>query len=211
MTGFSRDCPLRRLWSAVTCHRFGQSADESAHSKEVEQRMKKKATLFLVVTLLLVNAVYPQEPTGPRPKRARTPADYQAGTLKDLTAKLFGPDSRGNKLETMRVDPDLSPTRVTVTYAGLTRRLTESKAEVVRQWSRLYAGSLDTYKPYQVEVLFNEDGSKYWLTFTHKTLDAFWSSNTWNKPVDLFLIRMGAVKAGDNWEPVFLVESYQAK
>ena len=171
---------------------------------------KRSAGLFLVVILLLVNAVYPQEPNDPRLKRARTPADYQAGTLKDLTAKLFGPDSRGNKLETMLVDPDLSPTRVRVKYAGLTRRLTEPKEEVVRQWSRLYAGSMDTYKPYQVEVLFNEDGSKYWLTFTHKTLHGFWSVNRWNKKVDLFLIRMGAVKAGETWEPVFLVESYQA-
>lgn len=176
-----------------------------------EQRMKKQsAILFLLVILLLAKAVYPQNPIGPGPKRARTPADYQAGTLKDLKAKLFGPDSRGNKMETMLVDPDLSPTRVRVAYAGFTRRLTEPKAEVVRQWSRLYAGSLDTYKPYQVEVLFNEDGSKYWLTFTHKTLDAFWSSDTWNKPVDLFLIRMGAVKSGNDWEPVFLVERFQA-
>jgi len=73
---------------------------------------KQHATLFLLLILLLASAVYAQERTGPRPKRARTPEDYRAGALKDLTAKLFGPDSRGNKLETMLVDPDLSPTRV---------------------------------------------------------------------------------------------------
>lgn len=168
-----------------------------------------KLVHLLLLTLLTAIAVDAQNPTGPGPKRARTPEDYQAGTLKGLAAKLSSPDSRGNKMETMVVDPDISPTRVRATYAQLTRRIVESKAELIRQWARLYAGALETYKPYEVEVLFTEEGNKYWLTFTKKTLDTFWDSDGWNKPVDLFLIRMGAVKVGNGWESVFLVESFQ--
>ncbi len=112
-------------------------------------------------------------------------------------------------METMIVDPNLSPTRVRVTYAGLTRRTPEAKAEVIRQWARLYAGAPETYKPYEVDVLFTEDGKQYWLTFTQKKLTTFWDSKESSKPVDLFLIRMGAVKTGDKWEPVLLVESFQ--
>ena len=163
---------------------------------------------FILTIFVISNLSFGQEPT-PQVKRARTPADYQAGTLKELGQKVSSPQSRGNKLETMVVDPDLSPTRVRATYAGLTRRITENKAEVVRQWARLYAGAVETYKPYEVEVLFSENGSKYWLTFTQKTLTSFWDSKVWNKPVDLFVIRMGAVKTGEAWEPVLLVESFQ--
>jgi hypothetical protein len=168
-----------------------------------------KLVHLLLLTILSAIAVNAQNPTGPGPKRARTPEDYQAGTLKELAAKLSSPDSRGNKMETMIVDPDLSPTRVKVTYAGLTRRTPQAKAEVIRQWARLYAGALETYKPYEVDVLFTEDGKQYWLTFTQKKLTKFWDSKQSSKPVDLFLIRMGALKTGDKWEPVVLVESFQ--
>ena len=168
-----------------------------------------KPVHLLLLTILTAIVVDAQNPTGPRSKRARTPEDYQAGTLKELAAKLSSPDSRGNKMETMIVDPDLSPTRVRVTYAGLTRRTPEAKAEVIRQWARLYAGAPETYKPYEVDVLFTEDGKQYWLTFTQKKLAKFWDSKESSKPVDLFLIRMGALKTGDKWEPVVLVESFQ--
>ena len=164
------------------------------------------AAVFFIFAL--ASTVRLQEPTGPRVKRPRTPDDYQAGTLKDLAAKAAGVDARGNKEETMVVDSDLSPTRVTAKYAGLTARTPEAKVELIRQWARLYAGSLDTYKPYEVDVAFTENGNQYWLTFTQKTLSAFWNSNS-NKPVDLFLIKMGAVKQDDKWVPVLLVESFQ--
>jgi hypothetical protein len=169
-----------------------------------------KTIHLLILLTLVVEVAYAQNQTGPNPKRARTPQDYRSGTLKEITEKLSGSESRGNKEETMVVDPDLSPTRVTVSYAGLTRRLLENKAEVIRQWARLYAGSMDTYtKAYEVEVLFRENGSNYWLAFTKRTLTSFWDFPGGNEPVDLFLIRMGAVKTAGKWEPVLLVESFQ--
>jgi hypothetical protein len=163
------------------------------------------AVLFVCSLALTVQA---QEPTGSRPKRARTPEDYQVGTLKELAAKPASAETRGNKEETMVVDPNLSPTRVRVKYAGLTARTPKAKAELIRQWARLYAGAPETYKPYEVDVAFTEDGNHYWLTFRQKTLTSFLNSD-WNKPVDLFVIKMGALKQDDKWAPVLLVESFQ--
>ena len=170
--------------------------------------MNKLKVTCLIIAALSVT-VHAQQTGAPGVKRPRTPEDYQAGTLKELAAKHSSPESRGNKLETMVVDPDISPTRVRATYAQLTRGVAEPKAELIRQWARLYAGAPETYKPYEVDVLFTENGNKYWLTFTKKTLKPFWDSDAWLKPVDLFLIRMGATKTAVGWEPVFLVESFQ--
>jgi len=153
--------------------------------------------------------LYAQEPSGPRPKRARTPEDYQIGTLKELAAKAISAESLGNKEETMAVDPNISPTRLKAKYAGLTARIPVAKAELIRQWARRYAGTPETYTKYQVDVAFTENGSDYWLTFTQKTLTSFLNSDTWDKPVELFLIKMGAVKLDDKWVPVLLVESFQ--
>lgn len=163
------------------------------------------AVLFVCSLALTVQA---QEPAGPHPKRARTPEDYQAGTLKELAAKSASDETRSNKEETMVVDPNLSPTRVRAKYAGLTAGTPTAKAEVIRQWARLYAGAPETYKSYEVDVAFTENGSPYWLTFRKKTLTSFWKS-AWTKPVDLFLIKMGGIKQGDKWVPVLLVESFR--
>ena len=165
------------------------------------------ATVLLIPLLGLATSA--QEPTGPRPKRARVVEDYQVGTLKELAAKATSAESIGNKQETMVIDPELSPTRVRATYAELTARTPEAKAELIRQWARRYAGAPETYTKYEVEVAFTEQGSIYWLTFRKKTLDSFWKANVLKKPVDLFLIKMGAVKQGDKWVPVLLVESFR--
>ncbi|HEU4476999.1 MAG TPA: hypothetical protein VFR80_00695, partial [Pyrinomonadaceae bacterium] len=167
--------------------------------------MKIKASLLGVYLLVLTGlTIYAQEPTAPGPKRARVPEDYQAGTLKELAAKVASAESLGNKQETMIIDPNLSPTRVRAKYAGVTARTPENKAEVIRQWANRYSGSLETYKPYEVDIAFTENGSTYWLTFTKKTLTPFWDSGAWNRPVDLFVIKMGAIKRGDEWVPVIL-------
>jgi hypothetical protein len=170
-------------------------------------KLKRSVAAVLLVCSLALT-VQAQEPTGPRPKRARTPEDYQVGTLKELAAKATSDETRANKEETMLVDPNLTPTRVRAKYAGLTARTSEAKAELIRQWARLYAGAPETYKPYQVDVAFTENGSHYWLTFRQKILTSFWKS-AWTKPVDLFLIKMGAIKQADKWVPVLLVESFQ--
>ena len=171
---------------------------------------KSMAAQFLVLIVLTATVAFAQDTTGSRTKRARTPEDYQSTTLKELTAKLSSPDSRGNKMETMIVDPDISPSRVRVTYAGLTRRMPELNKEVINQWARLYAGAPETYKPYEVDVLFAENGSNYWLTFKKDKLELFWKALKNKEPVDLFLIRMGAAKTSVGWEPVLLVENFRS-
>jgi hypothetical protein len=168
-------------------------------------------TLFAAILLisLLGLAVSAQEPAAPRPKRARVAEDYQVGTLKELAAKATSAESIGDKRETMVIDPDLSPTRVRAMYAELTARIPEAKAELIRQWARRYAGAPETYTRYEIDAAFTEHGSDYWLTFSRKTLDSFWKADVLKKPVDLFLIKMGAIKQGDKWVPVLLVESFQ--
>ena len=168
--------------------------------------MKLKTLFATVLSVYLLSlSIYAQE--GPRPKRARVAEDYQPGTLKDLAAKAVNQENRHD--ETMVVDPDLSPTRVRATYAGSTARTPEAKAKLIAEWARRYAGAPETYKTYEVDVAFSEDGIGYWLTFKKNTLNSFWDSAKWNKPVDLFLIKMGTIKRDDKWVPVLLVESFQ--
>ena len=173
--------------------------------------MTIKTTLAAVLLIYSFGlTLYAQDATGPRPKRPRVAEDYRPGTLKEIAAKAASAESLGNKEETMVIDPDLSPTRVRATYAELTARLPVAKAELIRQWANRYAGAPETYiKHYEVDVAFTEDGTDYWLTFSKKTLNSLMNADISKKPVDLFLIKMGAIKQGDKWAPVLLVESFQ--
>ena len=145
-----------------------------------------------------------QDSLGPQPKRPRTPDDYRARTLKDLTALPSDSKTLGNKEETMLVHSDVLPSRVRVTYVGSTRRLPHIKKEVVRQWARLYAGAMESYtEPYQTEMLFSEDGARYWLAVRKQ----FVSGLKRGQVVDVYVIRLGKAKISNGWEPVFLVES----
>lgn len=150
-----------------------------------------------------------QDPLGPQPKRARTREDYTPRTLEQVAAMPFSSDKRGDKRETLTVDPDLAPSRVRVRYGGLTRRIPERQREVINQWARLYAGAPETYRAFEVDVLFTENEQRSWLTFRKDKLELFWKALRGRLPVDLFIIRMGAAKVSDRWEPVLLVEDFE--
>ena len=173
--------------------------------------MKRKSTCagLLLSLLLCGNLAYGQDSPGAKPKKPRTPADYEPRTLKEVAAQGADAQSRGNKEETLIVHPDILPSRVTVTYGGSTRPLPHSKKEVLRQWARLYAGSPEGYtEPYETEMLFIEDGSEHWLAVRKKSVPHFERELKRGDAVNLNLIRVGAVRASDGWELMLLVESF---
>jgi hypothetical protein len=170
----------------------------------------------LVIVLLVMVASQPgygQESLGPRPKKARTPADYQPRTLKEIAARdsetrSRGGDHEGN--EKVIVNGDIRPSRVRATYAGRARPLPQSKKDVLHRWAQLYAGAPEHYnRPYQSELLFKEDGIKYWLAVRKDSVAQFEKEVKAGQLVDLFLIRLGGALDGDKWEALLLVENFQ--
>jgi hypothetical protein len=174
--------------------------------------VKQRTSHFVLLLTLLLCAGYAhgQDSGGAKPKRARTPDDYQLRTLKEVVSIGSDAKSLGNKEETMIVEADILPSRVRVTYAGSARPLPENKKEVIRQWARLYAGFPEFYtKPYETEMLFIEDGTEYWLAVKEQSLPRLKQELKKGEAIDLYLIRLGAAKISDKWEPMLLVESFQ--
>jgi hypothetical protein len=169
---------------------------------------------FGVVLVLLGVAAsqlcYGQDSLGPRPKKARTPADYQPRTLKEAAARESESQSPNADDEKVIVNNNIRPSRVRVTYAGRARSLPKSKKNVLHRWAQLYAGAPEHYtRPYQSELLFNEDGVKYWLAVRKDWLAQFENQVKAGQLVDLFLIRLGGALDGDKWEALLLVEKFQ--
>jgi hypothetical protein len=175
--------------------------------------------LWLILLVMVAPQLgYGQDSLGPRPKKARTPADYQPRTLKDIAAREAETRSpaadheEGARAddEKIIVNGDLRPSRVRATYAGRSRPLPQNKRNVLHRWAQLYAGAPTHYTvPYQSELLFKADGVKYWLAFKQDSIAQFKKQVKAGRAVDLFLIRLGGSLDGDRWEPLLLVESFQ--
>ena len=172
--------------------------------------MKRKSPCVasLAAFRLCVGLTHAQDSSGPKPKRARTPDDYKPRTLKEVSAAGPGAESRGDKAETMTVQGDVRPSRVVVKYAGSSRPLPQIKKEVLRQWALRFAGFPEGYtEPYGTELLFAEGGTEYWLAVRRDDqLVRFGRELKRGYEFELFLIRVGAAKVADKWEPMLLVE-----
>lgn len=173
--------------------------------------MKRKPSCAVLVVALLLGAglTRGQDAAGPGPKRARTREDYKPRTLKEVASQGPGAESRGDKAETMIVRGDVLPSRVSVKYAGRARPFPQHKREVLRRWAVRFAGLPESYTgPYETELLFAEGGEEHWLAVRRN--DHFLRGGREPKRGDefeLFLIRVGAAKVADRWEPVLLIES----
>jgi hypothetical protein len=105
---------------------------------------------------------------------------------------------------------DVLPSRVRVTYKGSTRPLPKGRKDVLQQWAQRFAGSPEHYTvPYQTEVLFTEDGTEHWLAVRKKLIPQLGKELKVGEAVDLFVIRLGGVRARGEWEGVILVESFR--
>lgn len=174
--------------------------------------MKHMPSHFILpLALILVSDLaYGQDSLGAKPKKPRTLDDYKSRTLKEVTTKASDAESLGNKEETMMVEADILPSRVRVTYKGSARPIPQIKKEVLLQWARRYAGSVEHYTvPYETEMLFTENGTEYWLAVRKQSLTHFEQELKKGEAVDLYLIRVGAARIGDKWEWMLLVESFQ--
>jgi hypothetical protein len=141
------------------------------------------------------------------PKKPRSFEDYTPRSLKAIAAMKPDPDSLRDKQDRLVVTADDLPSRARVTYGGATRPISQLKKEVISQWARLYAGSVEHYtETYQSEMLFVEDGLTYWLVISKDSPLLSKQGFKEGKPLDLYLIRLGAVIVGDKYDWTFLVE-----
>ncbi len=164
---------------------------------------------MLFLTFLLSNALaFGQDASQAGTKRPRTLDDYQPRTLKEIVAMKPDPKDLRDKQGRLVVTADDLPSRVRVTYTGSTRLIPQFKKESIRQWARLYAGSIEHYtEPYQSEMLFTENGVGYWLAVQKSSRLAAKKQFKKSEALYLYLMRVGASIVGDKYDWTLLVEN----
>ena len=183
---------------------IGHQHDKLKHIGHQHDKLKRVG-LCLIVSVVIGTFAFGQELPGT--KKARTPSDYQSRTLKEIFALKPDDDDLRSKQGDIVTTRDILPSKVRVTFGGSMRLLPDAKKEVIRQWARLYAGSMEHYtEPYQTEILFVENGVKYWLA-APKGFAFFKNEPKKGTSWDLYLIRLGATVSNDKHDWTLLVEN----
>jgi hypothetical protein len=160
---------------------------------------------FFMVLLVGNTPVLGQGAAGPGPKKARTVSDYTPRTWEEVANSFDFGVADGTEILT----GNLFPSRLRATYRSSTRPLSQARKDVIFHWAQRYAGAPSHYtKQYETEVLFNEKDAGHWLVVKKNLLPRFEKEVRNGAAVDLYLIRLGAIRIDEKWEPVLLVESF---
>ncbi len=158
--------------------------------------------------LLCGSLAFGQNASEPGNKKPRSLDDYQRRTLKEIITMKADPKDLRDKQERLVVTAGVLPSMVQATYTGTTRLMSQLKKQSIRQWARLYAGSMEHYtEPYQTEMLFLEDGKPYWLVVQTNSALAKRELRR-GQALNLYLIRVGALIVGDKFDWTLLVEDF---
>ena len=141
------------------------------------------------------------------PKKPREFADYSPRTVKEISQLQGTAAESPNK--NVAIHGEIFPTRVKVVYGATSRPLAQPKKDAIALWANRFAGAPETYTAsYQKEVLFRENGEEHWLAVRKELLPRFDQELKKGAGVELFLIKLGSARNGDEWEPVLLVEKF---
>lgn len=163
---------------------------------------------FIFLASLLCGSLAPGHAAQAGHKKPRTPDDYQLRTLKEIVSMKPDPKDLRDKQDRLVVTANDLPSRVSATYTGATRSIPQLKKEVIRQWARLYAGSIEHYtEPYQSEMLFMDAGVGYWLAVPKNSRLS--QNLTKGQTVNLYLVRVGAAIFRDKFDWILLVEDFR--
>lgn len=165
--------------------------------------MKSRFLFTFVLVFAITTTIFAQV----GPKKPRELDDYTVRTLEDISQLQGSVVESSNK--NVAIHGEIFPTRVKVVYEATSRPLVQHKKEAIAAWANRFAGAPETYnRPYQNEVIFSENGRKYWLVVRKEFLTRFTQEVKMGERVELFLIKMGSARKGDTWEPVLLVEKF---
>lgn len=165
--------------------------------------IKIKLTCSLLLLAGITTNIFAQA----GPKKPRELADYTPRTLNEISELQGSVTETSNK--NVAIHGELFPTRVKTVYEVTSRPLSQNTKDTIAAWANRFAGAPETYtRPYQQQILFSENGQKYWLAVRTELLPRLKQELKKGDTIELFLIKLGSARNGDKWEPVLLVEKF---
>lgn len=150
---------------------------------------------------------------GPRPLSGQVPWEYyQRRSLADVTAQ-----QRHVVLRTFTEElgqrvflgGSSFPSLPNIQYLDSTRATSGRRLELIRLWIKTYEIPDEVPTDYTTELLFREDGLELWLPVRNAVIEELESATAPGDTLTLYVVWVGALRAGTDIEWVFLVYGYQ--
>jgi hypothetical protein len=100
------------------------------------------------------------------------------------------------------------PSLPNIQYPGSTRGTSARRLELIRLWIQTYEIPDETTDDYTRELLFLEDGLELWLPVRRAVMEELERTAASGDPLTLYVVWVGALRAGADVEWVFLVYGF---
>jgi hypothetical protein len=139
--------------------------------------------------------------------------DFKRRTMTEII-KINNDDSvedfkRLNSQNALIVRNNFLPSVIRLTYTSDVRPVGQARLKFIEMWVAVIAKQKDLHKLYQREFLFKEGADEYWMPVQEPVTKYFDKELKNGDLVDLYVVRPGGVKTGDQVDWVFLVEEFQ--
>lgn len=101
------------------------------------------------------------------------------------------------------------PSLPNIEYLDSSRATSGRRLELIRLWIKTYEIPVEVPEDYNTELLFREDDLELWLPVRSTVIEDLESATAPGDPLTLYVVWVGALRAGLDIEWVFLVYGYQ--
>src|ERR1041385_105553 len=160
---------------------------------------KPIVSLAIIVATCLVN-VTAQDLSDPWGK-------FQTRTMNELVAQAASSVSPFDGT-TVLVTTQFLPSKVKLTYAGKSRKVSSETKSFVQQWVKTVAHHPRLLKLFDKEMLFTDGSSQYWLPVPNKGPN-YETAIQANERVTLYVTVIGIQRSADDTRCFFVVNNFE--
>jgi hypothetical protein len=162
------------------------------------------------LAVLLLTIFIAQPPPAPTFQQSSW-EDYERRTLQSIIdMHREGLRELGKHKDPSLISAKSFPSQIKLGYTGKSRPLAGKRRELVDTWQKTLKGSVppNLVELFGTEMLFKEGQKEHWI-LVQKPLVSFLAKEV--KPgqiIDTYIIWMGAIKDGDEWEWLFAMNEF---
>ena len=138
--------------------------------------------------------------------------DYEPRTLQSIIAMhVDDVKDLDSKEKVVLLTGDSFRSRVRLIYLGDSRPLSAKRSKLLDFWRKMLKDQAPPADVFSTEVLFKEGADEHWIVVQKPLLDALPKEVKRGQPVNAYVIWIGAIKVGKQWEWLFAMNEFDAR
>jgi hypothetical protein len=134
---------------------------------------------------------------------------YKCRTLQSIIDMHRGDiRSLNSKKKAMLLTGDSFPSQVALIYLGQSRAIPAPKDVLVDYWRKMFKEDAPPPDAFTTEALFKEGDKEHWIAIQKSLVDVLAKEVKKGQTLKAYVIWVGAIKAGKQWEWLFAMNGF---